>query len=404
MKFFYLVHPYFFAHHHIHRRKIDFLRGAGIKASILSCVNTEMYKENRGRYNEIERQGYVKIFVGDGNQCSFKLRNFLLINALLSRKVVVQVLRNDPGLVVALRGAKKSLGRLRFVMEFEGDQPLELVYQNDYLEYPRPPELPGKDNETEYLQLLESNKSMMKACDGAVLVSNEHRDLWNARLGKALNVCVFPTIPQPGEIRFDPAQRKLIRSRLGIADKTVLTYSGNVVCKWQRLDAMCGFVKTVMDCDSNVHFLLLVRKDDVALAGEACRFHGIAGSSTIKSVSARDVSSYLSAADVALFLRHCHGMNQIVTSGKICEYLATGLRVITTGANACVINDLIKKENLGYFLDDSLKIESPQSLLAFLDSSKAVSDEQRLCKSNRANQDFASMQIYQKHLNFIRAL
>jgi hypothetical protein len=44
------------------------------------------------------------------------------------------------------------------------------------------------------------------------------------------------------------------------------------------------------------------------------------------------MGSWLSAADLALFLRHNHVMNRIVTSAKLGEYLAAGLPLVTTWA------------------------------------------------------------------------
>ena len=50
----------------------------------------------------------------------------------------------------------------------------------------------------------------------------------------------------------------------------------------------------------------------------------------LNEVPNNEMINYLSAADLGISLRDFHPMNSIVTSGKIIDYLACGLPVITT--------------------------------------------------------------------------
>jgi glycosyltransferase involved in cell wall biosynthesis len=86
------------------------------------------------------------------------------------------------------------------------------------------------------------------------------------------------------------------------------------------------------------------------------------------------MGSYLSAADIALFLRHNHTMNQVVTSGKLGEYLAAGLPVVTTGANTDMLNNFIRLRRAGAFIPDSLQLsdENKQEISNLLQLSKSV--------------------------------
>ena len=135
-------------------------------------------------------------------------------------------------------------------------------------------------------------------------------------------------------------------------------------------------------------FLVLVRLDDIELAKNAVFRYGISNRSTVMHVTEPNVGQYLSASDMALFLRHKHMMNNIVTTGKLSEYLFAGLPVISTRANADVLNQLIDEMNAGVFINDSLYIDNNlvKSIQALKDNTAKISD--RLYISHYAAQRF----------------
>jgi len=104
-----------------------------------------------------------------------------------------------------------------------------------------------------------------------------------------------------------------------------------------------------------------------------------------------------------MFLRHDHTMNKIVTSGKLGEYLAAGLPVITTGNNAAVLNDLIKELNAGHFIQDDFTID--ESLLTFMSERliKKDSAESRLKISSETLKRFSEpSDPFTDYSNFIK--
>jgi glycosyltransferase involved in cell wall biosynthesis len=78
-------------------------------------------------------------------------------------------------------------------------------------------------------------------------------------------------------------------------------------------------------------------------------------------------------------------MNQIVTSAKLGEYLAAGLPVITTGANAEILNDFIRRREAGVFVADSLEVTTAflQELEALLVRSRDNGWRERLSRAIR---------------------
>ncbi|NAR40909.1 glycosyltransferase family 4 protein [Vibrio cholerae] len=187
-------------------------------------------------------------------------------------------------------------------------------------------------------------------------MSQEHASLWQSRLKKSLHISILPTVADSTTVWFDANSRNKIRNALKIDDFLVLTYTGNVICYWQRREAMCHFVAKLYQKEPKIHFLAIVRKDDTLLMTESLKKYGIEQITTLISVDHSEIYKYLSAADLGLFLRHNHTMNKVVTSGKLGEYLSAGLPVLTTGNNADVLNQFIHNQKAGYFIDDSLHI------------------------------------------------
>ena len=339
---YHIVQPYFFAHHHFHKRKVDVLRKNGIDAKILSFIPRKLYQENIERYDSFKNNGAIELVKGGRPFFAMSLIVFLLIKILSGKKILVHVLRTSPMAIIFLRYLPFVKSRLRYIQEFEGDNASEFLYAKEYREYPRPPEKANTVvTKLKYLILLKLQRYQVNNADGLILMSQEHVDLWESRLNRSLCASILPTLADPGRVWFDPDTRKKLREELGLMGKVVLTYSGNVICKWQRREAMCRFVAELSKKQPQISFLALVRRDDITLMRSSLKNHGIEPITILKTIEQQDMYKYLSAADIALFLRHNHTMNNIVTSGKLGEYLAAGLPVITTGCNAKVLNDFI---------------------------------------------------------------
>ena len=356
---YHLVQPYFFAHHHFHRRKLDCLWEAGYAAWGLAFVPEALYRAHADRYEQAIASGYMKIVrVASERKANRALFLFVLREWLMGRRLLMHVLRCDPEPLIRLRRIPWLAGRVRYVLEYEGDLPSELVYQQAYMEGRRPPAEPPTALRAAYDQLLATQVREAGSADGLVLMSQEHVELWQARLGHPVRACCLPTLSDSRRVRFDAEQRDTARRELQVEDRLVFVYTGNLICKWQRLEAMCHLLSELRQRIPSTWFLALVRMDDLALADEAIRRHGLTDCATVMNVPADEVGRYLSAADVGLFLRHDHPMNIVVTSGKLGEYLAAGLPVLTTGANAAILNNYIRFTGSGVFIDDDLLVDA----------------------------------------------
>lgn len=360
IKVYHLVQPYFFAHHHFHKRKIDILRESGFDAKLLSVVPNSLYNENYDRYSKLEKNGYVELIVVPSSVVAFfYLFAFLLRKMLKGNKLAIHVLRSNPWPIVFFKVLPFFKSKLFYFQEFEGDSYSEFIYSKEYCEFPRPPEKPeflANKIKSNIIFNLEKIQTLMS--DGLILMSDEHVKLWNSRLKICVKASVLPTLADPKLVWFDQEARSEIRNRYNLGDNLVLAYTGNVTCHWQRREEMCRLIKKLSIDMPNIRFMAIVRSDDLVLMEESIKRHGILDLTILLSVDHDQVYKYLSASDLALFLRHKHTMNKVVTSGKLGEYLSAGLPVLTTGSNAAILNEFIRSNNAGYFIDDSLEVNA----------------------------------------------
>jgi glycosyltransferase involved in cell wall biosynthesis len=175
--------------------------------------------------------------------------------------------------------------------------------------------------------------------------------MWEKRLGRAPRAVAMPALFDAARMRFDATARQRLRASLGVEDRVVLVYAGNVQCSWQKFSAVCRLTASLARAGLPVFLLALVRKLDHDIAQGFRERHGVESISRLCWSPAEQLHEYLSASDVGLFLRDDHLMNRIVTSAKLGEYLACGLPVATTGVGA-LYHEFIREEGVGMFLTE----------------------------------------------------
>ncbi len=355
-KVIYLTRPDFLKHDHIHRRKIELLRGAGIKASLLSVVPQPLYEHRRAEYQAATADGMRQVIcVPEQAQANERVREVVLRELLRLKRVVVHVLLCDPAPVLRLRRMPFFGRRLRCIIEHEGDIASEWLYIWAYKKYAKPPDLPPPDYKPTYDRIVEEQKAYLLQADGVILVTTEQRGLWEQRLNRKLNALTLPTYFDPSRFSFSAAGRERVRTELNLGKKIVLVYSGSVSMAWQRFERVCQLTGTLARRGHPVHLLALVHTDGHAAAREQIEQAGIAELTILKSVPAGEMAAHLSASDVALFLRHDHLMNRIVTSAKLGEYLAAGLPLLTTWA-CPYYRPFVEQHGASVTLPDSLEL------------------------------------------------
>jgi len=96
----------------------------------------------------------------------------------------------------------------------------------------------------------------------------------------------------------------------------------------------------------------LVRKEDHPIVNDFIWELGISEKDYfLGNVPHDTVPRYLNAADLGVLMRHPHIMNEVSSPGKLGEYLAAGLPVLTTYV-VTKYSQEISRNNYGIILDD----------------------------------------------------
>lgn len=355
---YYLTRPDFLKHDHIHRRKIEALAAAGLKASLVAFVPQDLHQGRRDDYQRaVSDRARRVVLANKPDELNQKVWNFFALRLLYLRRVLVHILLCEPAPLLKLKKLPILGRRLRVVIEHEGDIASECLYRWAYGKFEPPPDEPPAEFRAEYDYIVAKQKGELLKADGAVLVTKEHLALWEKRLGSRLNALVLPTMFDSAQFSFSAERRQTLRAQLGLGDKLVMVYSGSVSMPWQRFEYVCRFTRELLSLGYPVCLLALVHTDGHPMARKVILQHGLEQASLLRAVAPAEMSAWLSAADVSLFLRHNHVMNRIVTSAKLGEYLAAGLPLVTTWA-CPFFRPFAEAHSAALALPDSLELPS----------------------------------------------
>jgi glycosyltransferase involved in cell wall biosynthesis len=395
-KVFYCVRADFFHHNHIHKRKIDALRHAGIPASLISFVTDDQWQIFKDEYKQALAKYETRVIRIPGPPCvsrtaRFIIRGFFAAQLLAHRRILVQFLGSDPQPLFRLRRLPFFRGRLRTVLEYEGDLLAETLYLATVDRPGGPFEEPPDDLLPQYSRILETQALEINNSDALIFASREHFALVSGRMGRQLRGVVFPTLFDPITCKFSPEERTRLRSELGVAGSIVLVHSGGVHYQWHRFPDVCRFVAALLHRGLDVKLLGLIRKTELDEARRHVEEAGIGRNSHLLHVAAEAVPHYLSAADLGLFCRHSHTMTRIVSSAKLGEYLACGLPVLSTGAHA-YYNEYMQRTGMQLTIPESLEVPTGFERMLLDTVAMAQDTEWRRLASSRTIEEF-----YSKH-------
>lgn len=148
--------------------------------------------------------------------------------------------------------------------------------------------------------------------------------------------------------------RDVYRKKLGVSsEQLLLVYSGNCFYSWQNLSRTIWFFKKVSELrKENCLLVLMIREQDHWIAKQFLAKHRL-GEDKYRLFSAphKEVNGYLNACDCGVLLRESHDLNLASAPGKLGEYLAAGLNVVTTH-HIGVYSEQLRKEGRCVLVDD----------------------------------------------------
>jgi glycosyltransferase involved in cell wall biosynthesis len=150
---------------------------------------------------------------------------------------------------------------------------------------------------------------------------------WDGLRGRTPHHEVIPCCVDLERFQFSEEERARRRSELGLTDQFTIVYSGSLD-GWYLTEKMADFFASVVRANSRAHMLWLTNGSPERVR-ELMRSRAIATENySVLSVAAREVPSYLAAADAGLaFIKRC--VSKLASSPtKNGEYLACGLPLI----------------------------------------------------------------------------
>ncbi len=217
--------------------------------------------------------------------------------------------------------------------------------------------IPSNKRQTIYAQSLEQEKTILKAADGWVAVSNkmlaEHK---NRVAKKPAWEAVIPNTADEKRFVWNPAQRKSQRATLRCEDNFVFVYSGGVQ-RWQSIDSVLRLMASIDQHEGfrsslRPFFLFLTWDKNFSFDKKLAELGIRLNNAKFRHASETEVPAYLQAADAGILLREDNIVNRVSCPTKAAEYLLSGLPIITTPF-AGDVSDIVKENNVGLVLPNT---------------------------------------------------
>lgn len=309
-------------------------------------------------------------------------------------KIVVHTKKTNPRPLLLL---KKFSKKIKLIIDLEGD----LIFEKDFLQLNPYKDEFYKNDIISITKNLVSHNRLLDRVDKIIVLNDSFKAILVKRNRKLEDKIITSNILsfRRNIFCYDDNLRNKYRSLLNCNEEPIICYIGNAYYSWQNISKTIKLFKKIKELiNVNAKLLLLVRSVDHHIVREFIKKEKIKSEDHIlKNVDNTEVLGYLNAADLGIVIRDFHPMNSIVTSGKLLDYLGSGLPVITTSILDKIPNE-IKNHGFGYVMDDikleNININEVKSLLNFdLNKRKAI--------SNWANLNF-SLEVSAK--NYIRYL
>jgi glycosyltransferase involved in cell wall biosynthesis len=261
-----------------------------------------------------------------------------LVASKLIRLHKIDVVHARGHIAAAMALIAKRIAGARFIFDIRGFIPEEYVDGGVWPE-----------DGLNYRLAKRAEKWCLDAADGFVVLTSRARDI------------LFGTQPprgsdRPVEVipccvdfdRFDSpavASREEVRDSLGLKDRRVLVYVGNVG-GWYLTDELVQFLRVAHEQDPST-FSLILTQGDCGMIADRLTAVGIEKHDfMVKNVVPSEIPAYLRAADLALsFIKPCY--SKLASSPtKFAEYLAAGLPVICNSGVGDV-DEIIEADRIG---------------------------------------------------------
>jgi hypothetical protein len=385
MKKFYYFRPNLKNHFYLYYSWIDAAKNADVDVTMFTVMSKELKNQQLEYYKEVSQLPNVKVIVTPHERLNSIFTFIFLIFSVFKHGDVTLIAKKVN--LLPLDAVKKIVNkRFRYILEIEGDA----VSENDYL-IKHPYKIFFYDN---YLRSASKSikniqDKLMKA-DGLLVLSKGFKRVLLQRHSflKPKNIQVISTGFVKGRFFYDEERRKEFRKLLSLGDETVFIYAGNLYYSWQNIKkTLTLFEYYLTNIDDTAKFIILTHKKDQPIAQGFIDELGLDSNSIImKEVPNSEIGNYYNVADVSLLLRGNDLMNHVASPGKIGEYAASGIPILTSSYIGDYSN-LFKHQRLVAQVNDiSDVLHMTKEIKALL----AATKEEKIAFSHWSNEELSS--------------
>lgn len=167
--------------------------------------------------------------------------------------------------------------------------------------------------------------------------------------------------------------RVKIRNELSIQDKFVVLFSGTFF-EWQNSELITGWLTFIKTLLHNAFILILTNNNVTAISSILEKIGLERQDFAIRKLAHDAIPNYLSAADLGLLIRKQSIVSQVASPLKYCEYLASGVPVLSHRGIDLVERDLVRFPSVGFLLNsnsvEKLTVRDKVKLTKFLQEVK----------------------------------
>lgn len=268
----------------------------------------------------------------------------LLKDILWGKNVVIHARRRHSAEIAI--GLKRVSKKVSVICDLEGEASAEYEYGMEQ----RGADIHSKKIRRNIEYLDRKQKEVILKSDYVLCTSNAlKKHLIEKHSLKDINIEAFPAYADAAKFHFDENRRREIRQQLGLQDKFVLVYLGNML-PWQMFLTTVAVFKIIKGIEEKAHFLVLAIPKEKAMGyikdGQLSE-----EDYTLLSVDHHLVPAYLSAADLGFLPREKHLLNKVASPGKFAEYVMCGLPVMMTDGIGDY-SEMMKTQELGIVLQN----------------------------------------------------
>jgi len=351
-KYYYCFRPNLNTHIQFYEGWVNEAKKHDVPIVMITFLHIHKYIKSFKKVNKLRKEKKIKIIPTIPYLSNIIMFIYFYIQLIIFKRVIIHLKKVSISPVFSkLKCISK---RVKLIIDLEGDPELEMDYlkKNTYQDgfYSKRIE-----------SLIKEKRDFSKKIDSSdaiICVNQVFSDRLKTKFPKnSSKVNVIPTGVNTSNFYYNSSERQLIRSKLSLENSLVMIYVGNVYYSWQNISKSLKIFMKLKKYYSNLKFIILTRKVDMNIViGFIKKYDLDINDIILDNVSNDKVRLFLNAADLGILIRDNHLMNKVASPGKIGEYVACGLPIITTAASS-FYSEKLRKSGQAIILNDDILLE-----------------------------------------------